>query len=307
MKLDLNFLRSRGYLLSILIIILSIIIAVVINNPFFTLSIAISDIFILLSIAWDFSSGTTNYINFGISFFFGIGAISTGYLYFNYHLSVPILIFISSILGFFSGIIFAVLTLRIKGVFFTLLSLLLPLIGTYFILAFWTTLKMPTIGFYGMPPISYSLQNTIIYISLILIMILTFIYILNSTHFGLVLRGIGDDEEAIVSQGINTFPYKVWVFSISMGIASLAGSIYSLLTSFAGIDTFSLQFLLYPMVIPILGGKGKILGTVPAGFIIILSSQYLQLYVGNLTLIIFTILAIILFLFIPNGISRWYR
>ncbi len=307
MKHDLSFFKSKGYLLSLLIIILSIIATVIIKSPFFTLSIAISDIFIFLSIGWDFSSGTTNYINFGISFFFGIGALSTGYLYFNYHLSIPFLIFISSILGLLSGTIFTVLTLRVRGVFFTLLSLLLPLIGTYFILAFWTVLKMPTIGFYDLPPISYSLQNTTIYISLILIVVLTFIYILNSTHFGLLLRGIGDDEEAIVSQGINTFPYKVLVFSISMGIAGLAGSIYSLLMSFAGVDTFALEFLLYPMVIAIFGGKGKILGAVPAGFIIILSSQYLQSYVGNLTLIMFTSLAIILFLFVPNGISRWYR
>ncbi|MEM0201486.1 MAG: branched-chain amino acid ABC transporter permease [Candidatus Micrarchaeaceae archaeon] len=307
MQHNLSFFRSKGYILSLLIIILSIIATVIINSPFFTLSIAISDIFIFLSIGWDFSSGTTNYINFGISFFFGVGAFSTGYLYFNYHLSVPFLILISSILGLLSGTIFTVLTLRVKGVFFTLLSLLLPLIGTYFILAFWTVLKMPTIGFYDLPPISYSLQNTTIYISLILIVVLTFIYILNSTHFGLLLRGIGDDEEAIVSQGINTFPYKVLVFSISMGIVGLAGSIYALLMSFAGVDTFALEFLLYPMVIAIFGGKGKILGAVPAGFIIILSSQYLQSYVGDLTLIMFTILAIILFLFVPNGISRWYK
>ena len=146
-----------------------------------------------------------------------------------------------------------------------------------------------------------------VYISIAVAVILTVVHLIHSTWLGQLLRGIGDDEEAVMNQGINTFPYKVLVFSVAMGIVSFAGSIYAMLTSFAGIDTFGLQFLLYPMLIAIFGGKGKILGAIPAGYVIIILSQYLNLYVGQLTLIIFVTLAILLFLFVPNGISRWYR
>lgn len=238
--MNLNYFKSRGFILSILIIIATVIIAYAINSPYFTLTILIADIFIIMSIGWDFSSGTTNYINFGISFFFGIGALFTGFFFYSFNLSIPFLMIQAFFLGFISGFLITIATLRVRGVFFTLLSLLLPLIGTDFILAFWTVLKMPTIGYYGLPSLSSSIQVSLIYISILLIIIIILIYSLYSTHVGLILRGIGDDEEAMLAQGINTFWYKVLIFSISMGIVGIAGSIYALSTSFAGIDTFGL-------------------------------------------------------------------
>jgi len=304
--LNLGYLKSKGFILSLLIILITVILSFVINSPYLTLSFLISDIFIIMAVGWDFSSGTTNYINFGISFFFGIGALFTGFFYYSFHLTIPLLITQAFLISSFSGFLITIVTLKVRGVFFTLLSLLLPLIGTDFILAFWTVLKMPTIGYYGLPSLSNSLQISLIYISIFLIVIITLIYALYSGHIGLILKGIGDDEEAMNAQGINTFWYKVLIFSISMGIVGIAGSLYAFSTSFAGIDTFGLEFLLFPMIIAIFGGKGKILGSIPAGYIIIILSQYLQLYVGQLTLISFAALAIILFLFFPKGISRWF-
>jgi branched-chain amino acid transport system permease protein len=298
---------SRGYIISIIIVLVTVVVSTVIRSPFLTLSLTISDIFILLALAWDFSSGTTNYINFGISFFFGIGVFATGYFYYSFHLPVLLLLLISTLLGVLAGLLFTIPTVRVRGVFFTLLSLLLPLMGTSFILAFWTVLGMPTIGYFNIVQISKSPEVALIYISIIVLLLLTLVYLVNSTHFGLVLKGIGDDENALVAQGVDSFPYKVVIFSVSMGIAGLAGAIYAMTTTFAGVDSFGLEFLLYPMVIAILGGKGKLLGTIPAGYLIILMSQYLQQYVGDLTLMLFAALAIFLFLFLPKGISGWYK
>ncbi|MEM3573714.1 MAG: branched-chain amino acid ABC transporter permease [Nitrososphaeria archaeon] len=305
-KFEIKPLRTRGYLISVALIIFTIIFSVVFKSPFLTLSLTISDIFILLAVAWDFSSGTTNYINFGISFFFGVGTFSTGFFYYNFRFPVPLLLVTAIILGLTAGFIFTIATMRVRGVFFTLLSLLLPLIGTSFVLAFWTVLKMPTIGYFDIIPIAKSPQVAMIYISIFLIIVTTVLYFINSSHFGIITRAIGDDESALIAQGVNSFPYKIITFSASMGIAAFAGSIYAMTTTFAGVDSFGLEFLLYPMVIAILGGKGKILGAVPSGFLIILMSQYLQPYVGDLTLMLFSALAIALFLFLPEGISRWY-
>jgi branched-chain amino acid transport system permease protein len=294
-------------MISIFLVLLTAVVSIVIRSPFLTLSLTISDIFILLALAWDFSSGTTNYINFGISFFFGVGVFATGYFYYSFHLPVPLLFIMSTVFGILAGLVFTIPTVRVRGVFFTLLSLLLPLIGTSFILAFWTVLGMPTIGYFDIVQISKSPEVSLIYVSVLILVVLTLIYVVNSTHFGLVLKGIGDDESALVTQGVNSFPYKVVIFSVSMGIAGLAGAIYAMTTTFAGVDAFGLEFLLYPMVIAILGGKGKILGAIPAGYLIILMSQYLQQYVGDLTLMLFAALAIFLFLFLPKGISGWYK
>ncbi|MGC8618430.1 MAG: branched-chain amino acid ABC transporter permease [Thermoplasmata archaeon] len=308
MKARKSLISSKGYIISVALVIIALFSAWMVKSAFLTLSLIISDIFILLAFSWDFSSGTTNYTNFGVSFFFGVGAFSTGYFYFTFHMPIPLLLILAMVFGIIAGLVFTIPTIRVRGVFFTLLSLLLPLIGTSFILAFWTVLGMPTIGYFDIPSISSSAQISLLYISILTIAVLTIAYYLvSSTHFGLILKGIGNDEDALTFQGINTFPYKVAIFSTSMGVAALAGAIYATTTTFAGVDTFGLEFLLYPMVIAILGGKGGIIGAVPAGYLIILISQYLQPYVGDLTLMLFAALAIALFLFFPKGISGWYK
>ncbi|MCL5681503.1 MAG: branched-chain amino acid ABC transporter permease [Candidatus Thermoplasmatota archaeon] len=290
--------------ISISVLIILLVISYVVNMPYFTFSLIFALILVILALSWDFSSGVTGYVNFGLPFFVGVGAFSSGYLYYTYKLPVPFLLFISFLLGITSGFLFSIPTLRVRGPFFTLLSLLLPLLGTDFILAFWTVLGLPTIGYYNLPTLSGSLDYVLLIVTAITAVISFVLYWITQTHFGLVLRGIGDDEDAIISNGLNTFPYKLVTFSLAMGIVSLGGAIYALFTSYAGVDTFGFTFLMYPMLIAILGGRGSIAGSLPAGIIIVLLSQYLSLYIGSLTLIIFSILAILLLLFFPKGLMR---
>ncbi len=300
-------LKSRELLFTIGIIVLFAAIGTLLNQPFLSLSISFALIYIFMAVGWDFSSGTTNYVNFGLPFFLGIGAFTTGFFYHTYRLPTPLLLVLSFVLGIVGGIIFTIPTLRLRGPFFTLLSLLLPLIGLSFVTSFWIVLKMPTVGYYGIPLLSRQVNESMIILSVVAIVVVIVLYSIRRSHLGLLLKGIGDDEEAMLAQGINTFPVKVLAFSISMGVVGLAGGFYALTTTFAGVDILGLSFLLFPMLISILGGKGTILGAVPAGFIIILLSQYLQLYVGQLTLIIFVAVTILIFLIMPKGISRFYH
>lgn len=299
--------RSREMLLTLGIIAVITVIGVLLNQPYLTLSTSLALIYILMAMGWDFSSGTTNYVNFGLPFFLGIGALTTGYFSYTFHLPIPLLLVLAFVFGTIGGFLFTIPTLRLRGPFFTLLSLLLPLIGLDFVVSFWIVLKMPTQGYYGLPFISSNIDASMITLSITAMAVVIVLYTLRRSHLGLLLKGIGDDEEAMLSQGVNTFPVKVLAFSISMGIVGLAGGFYALLITYAGVDVFGLSFLLYPMLISILGGRGTILGSVPAGLIIILLSQYLNLYVGQLTLIIFVVLTLLIFLFLPRGISRFYH
>lgn len=296
--------KWRVLWISLLIIVILLAISLLINVPYFTFSLIFALILILLSISWDFSSGTTGYLNFGVPFFAGVGAFSTGYFYYAYKLPVPFLLVIALLFGILSGFIFSIPTLRLRGPFFTLLSLLLPLLGTDFILAFWTKLGLPTIGYYNLPRLASSESMDLIVVAVFVIVVTTILFMISQSHFGLVLRGIGDDEDAVISNGVNSFPYKVITFSVAMGIVSLGGGIYALFTSYAGIDTFGFTFLLYPMLIAIFGGRGSIAGSLLAGVIIVLLSQYLTLYIGPLTLIAFSAFAILLVLFLPKGLMR---
>jgi branched-chain amino acid transport system permease protein len=306
-------LRAPIYLLALVTITVMAVLPQFFGTQYFALSLVFATIYITLALAWDLSSGLTGYISFGLPFFFGLGAMATGYSYYHGVGGSFSLLAIDFGVGLLGGLLFALPTLRLRGPFFTLLSLLLPLIAASFVVAFWQVLHMPTIGYIGIPFLAPSPQAELPILSVTTAAVLTVSFLLRRSHFGLVLRAIRDDEDAVESKGIRTFPYKVAVFSFASGIAAFAGGTYAMTTSFGGIDSFDFQFLIYPMLIAIVGaaivrgGLGGIVGSVFAGYAIILFSQYLTLPEFNLqelTLPIFTFVAILLVLFLPSALGR---
>lgn len=276
-------------------------------TSYFALSLVFSSIYITLALAWDFSSGMSGYLNFGLPFFFGIGAFVTGYYAWGGMRSIPFLLAVSLAVGAVGGFLFSFPTLRLRGPYFSLLSLLLPLIGLDFILSFWTQLGMPTEGYYDLPFLASSPGAELIILSAANAVLLTGLYLLRDSHYGLILRGIRDDEDALSSQGIRTFPYKVVAFTVASGIAGFSGATYSLVVTFAGVDTFEFTFLLFPILIVILGGTGEIAGSVLAGYVVVMLYQYIFQAFSEVTLIVFTGVAILLVLFLPRGILQPLR
>ena len=187
------------------------------------------------------------------------------------------------------------------------MSLLLPLLGLDFVANYWTQLGMPTLGYYDLPFLAPTPGAELVILSVANGFLLTVLYLLRNSHYGLILRGIRDDEDALSSQGIQTFPYKVVAFTLAAGISGFAGAAYAMVVTFAGVDTFEFTFLFLPILIVILGGAGEIAGAVLAGYVVILAYQYTLQAFSGLNLIVFTGLAILLVLFLPRGVLQPIR
>jgi len=270
---------------------------------YLTLSLTFASIYIALALAWDFSSGMSGYVNFGLPFFYGIGAFVAGYYAWNGTRSVPFLLLAAVAAGALGGLLFSFPTLRLRGPYFSLLSLLLPFIGLDIVVTYWTQLGIPSpSGYYDLPFLGATYGTDLIILSGLNATLLTVLYLLRNSHFGLILRGIRDDEDALSSQGIRTFPYKVVAFTFASGIAGFSGAAYSMVVTSATVDTFEFTFLLFPILIVILGGTGEIVGAVFGGYIVILTYQYMFEAFSGITLIVFTLAAILLVIFIPRGI-----
>jgi len=298
---------SPYYIAALAVIVVFVLWSAGAPTSYFALSLVFASIYITLALAWDFSSGLSGYLNFGLPFFFGLGAFTAGYFAWGGQRYVPFLLFVALGVGAVGGFLFSFPTLRLRGPYFSLLSLLLPLIAVDFVLAFWTQLHMPTEGYYDLPFLAVTPWGELIILSVANAVLLTVFLVLRNSHFGLILRGIRDDEDALSSQGIRTFPYKVLAFTIASGVAGFSGATYALTVTFAGLDTFEFTFILFPILIVILGGTGEIVGSVFAGYIVILLYQYLFQALSEVTLIFFTGAAILLVLFLPGGILRPIR
>ncbi|HYB77133.1 MAG TPA: branched-chain amino acid ABC transporter permease [Thermoplasmata archaeon] len=295
-------LLSPFYLAALVVIVVFAFLAQGSPLSFFALSLVFASIYITLALAWDFSSGLTGYVNFGLPFFFGLGAFTAGYLSWYGDRDVPFLLFAAILVGLVGGLLFSVPTLRLRGPYFSLLSLLLPLIAVDFVVTFWTQLKMPTLGYYDLPFLGATPGAELIVLSVANAVLLTVFVLLKESHFGVVLRGIRDDEDAVSSQGIRTFPYKVVAFTVASGVAGFSGATYGMVVTYAGLDGFGFTFLIFPILIVVVGGMGEITGSVLAGYVVILLYQYMFQAFTEITLVVFTAATIVLVLFLPRGI-----
>ena len=85
--------------------------------------------YIVLGTAWNILGGYTGYVNFGITAFFAIGAYSTVALHkLVPTLPLPVMIVVSGVMAGLVGLGTGYLTLRLRGVFFSIATLALAVV-----------------------------------------------------------------------------------------------------------------------------------------------------------------------------------
>ena len=88
-----------------------------------------------------------------------------------------------------------------------------------------------------------------------------------SSRAGRVFEAIRENEPRVEMMGLAPLPFKLASFTISSGLAALAGSVYLLAVRGANIGTTSADFTLSILIMVVLGGAGKLWGAAIGGFI----------------------------------------
>lgn len=88
--------------------------------------------------------------------------------------------------------------------------------------------------------------------------------------YGRVLRGIRSDDSAVASLGKNVFAYKLTIFTITAGLAGLAGAMLSTFTQVANPSQFSFNASVQCIAIVLIGGIGNLFGTVLGAVVVVL-------------------------------------
>ena len=85
--------------------------------------------YIVLGTAWNILGGYTGYVNFGITAFFAIGAYSTVVMYkLTPWMPLPVMVLVGGVLAALVGLGTGYLTLRLRGVFFSIATLALAVV-----------------------------------------------------------------------------------------------------------------------------------------------------------------------------------
>ncbi len=196
--------------------------------------------------------------------------------------------------------------LRIKGVYFVLLTFAF---GQVIDLTFqaWVDVFGGNNGLFGIPKASlfgYRLADIRFYYLLALgLAALTFYSVssLYRSEMGTIMDSIEENEQLSESLGIDTLRYRITVFCISAFFAGLSGSLYAHYLTFLSPEAFSFWTVVNVIVMNVIGGisspVGAVLGAVllvPLPEILRDAKQYQVLFYG--------VLLIAFLLFMPTGL-----
>ncbi len=276
-----------------------------------------ANIFALLTLSLDLYSGTTFYLNLGISFIAGSSAYVVALLY-RYLGMVPEYSIIPAIaVAIALSTVIFLPSIRVRGVYFSVLSLLLPLIMVSLITSQPLSLYLGGEGGIPLPSLfsSYArmlppreripfLQLTWFYLTTALTIVAAVLsYKLAYSNFGFMLRAIGQDEELAEASGIDTTRVKLLGFLVSSTLAATAGALYAAIRPPVTVDVLiPANTLVPPLTAVILGGMGTIIGPLATNYITIVAYELLWDAIGRWRTIAYMLLLIVLVILKPQGV-----
>lgn len=269
------------------------------------------------AIAFDFTSGYINVVNFGFAAFVGLGAYTSAILA-NTKLTLIIQPGISPWIGIWIGALAAgllglglgFLTLRLRGIFAACMAWFvgIALMGTARNL---TPLTRGAMGLH--PPTLLDTPKNLPYFYIIFaMMLITYISLrlVTKTRMGLAFKAIGQNLDAARASGINPTKYRVINFTLSCFFAGWLGGFYAhYLASLTPETIMHTSKTVEVMAMVYIGGRGSMWGSVAVAYPYIFFIEFLRSNLENLPglhLVIFGLLMILVMIIYPGGFSAFY-
>jgi len=265
-------------------------------------------IFAIFAASWDLLAGYTGQVNFGHALFFGAGAYTSGLLSFKLGLSPWLTVWAGAAVALAFGVVVGYLCLRLRGSYLSLATLAFPLIALGILFAF-PDFSGGELGISGLRRFALTPTGNYYVAAVSMLVIVFALWALADSKFGIVLHAIRDDEVAARASGINTPRYKLMVFAIAGAAAGFAGALFAHYLRVAGPSTLEVALSFQVVIWGIFGGVATIYGPVAAVFILYPMTEWLGSFraFGELRLLIFAIIVLLVLLFMPRGLTPGVR
>lgn len=256
----------------------------------------------LLALSWDLMH-SVGLVSLGQSIFFGVGAYLTGYLAHGFGLSPLLTIPIATVLGAVICTLLIYPVLRLRGIYFGLITFALPMLFMRIIEA--TKILGGTEGLSGLPALPNITVNLYVIIIVTLICLFGF-QRLFETDYGLVLKAINDNDRSVIAAGFNISWYKAQAVFIAALPGTFAGAFLTHHYQFVGIPAFATDYSILPLASVIVGGPGSFFGAMLGAFILVPFSELLR-DLGTLRIVIYSLILLIFVVGLPEGLFPYFR
>jgi branched-chain amino acid transport system permease protein len=279
----------------------------VVENRYFYFATYVILQYIVLSTAWNILGGYTGYVNFGTPAFFALGAYTATFLMLLCQapllVSIPAGGLISGLLGLGIGY----LTLRLKGVFFSIATLALTVVLQTLIINWEFVGGAKGISIIRPAAIPF-FRNYVQFLFVVMLGLavgsLAIARWIEHSWIGLGLAAIRDNEEAAECMGVPTLRLKLFAAVVSGGLMGMAGAPFPYhISLIEPLSAFNLDYAVNSLAMPMIGGTttwvgplvgAVLLGTAQQVATVTISSE-LNLLIVGVVLVGFVILA-------PDGI-----
>lgn len=259
-------------------------------------------VFALLAISWDILA-QTGMISLGQALFFGVGAYCSGVMNHYWGLSPFLTIPLAAVMG---GAICTVLllpVLRLRGIYFSMVTLIIPLILVRVIEA--TKIFGGTEGLSGMTPLPSKWIELYLAMAVLLAALFGFRRLMDS-DYGLVLKGICDNDRSVINAGINIYWFKAQSLFIAGSIGAFCGAFMTHVYMFVGMPVFALDYSILPIAAAVVGGPGTLAGATFGAFLLVPMSEALRGF-GGLRIVLYGAFLVVFIVALPEGIFHYLQ
>jgi branched-chain amino acid transport system permease protein len=263
--------------------------------------------FIVLSVAWSILGGYAGYVNFGTNAFFGIGVYTAVLLLKAFEAPLVVQIAVAALVGSLLGLGVGVLTLRMRGIFFSIATIAVAIIIETSVMnwryvggAAGIQLQRPPVT---APFDSYVKMLFFVQAILVVIAVATTRTIQNS-RIGRGLQALRDDELAAECTGVPTLRLKLLACVISGALISAGGAPAALYLQYANPESaFNLNYSVSVLAMSLIGGTAHWIGPVLGAIVLGVTQQLLAVTISSEVNVL--VLGCMLVLFVvgaPKGI-----
>jgi len=270
--------------------------------------------YIVLGTAWNILGGYTGYVNFGITAFFAIGAYSSVVLYkLVPWLPLPAMIVVGGVMAALVGLGTGYLTLRLRGVFFSIATLALAVV-VQTLITNWDFVGGARGAYVLRPKMAPLIGGGYIeYLFLVMLGLgvaaLATARAIERSALGYGFAAIRDDEGAAEASGVPTLKLKLIATALSGGFMGMAGApLPYYVTYLDPASGFSLNYAVNAIAMPLIGGTSSWLGPVVGAVLVGGLQEYLRVTISSaINVLVAGVLMVAFVILAPQGIVGLFQ
>jgi branched-chain amino acid transport system permease protein len=268
--------------------------------------------FVVLAVAWSILGGYAGYVNFGTNAFFGVGVYTAVLLIKAFEAPLGVQIAVAAVIGSLLGFGVGLLTLRMRGIFFSIATIALAIIIETSVTnwrfvggAAGIQLQRPPV----MAPFDTYVKMLFFVQALLVVVAVATTRTIQNSRIGRGLQALRDDELAAECTGVPTLRLKLLACVISGGLISAGGAPAAMYLQFANPESaFNLNYSVSVLAMSLIGGTAHWIGPILGAVLLGVTQQLLAVTISSeVNVLVLGIMLVVFVVGAPKGLIGLLR